>query len=144
MSLDWTVEKVPNYKTRCWVDVPKEQQNRAAGIGKRKLNSDTEALVWGTMMVDLGGITVRNIEEWCFRVEYLKRVGISWMDQFENDKVVGFWPDRQAIEDHIGLSSNVSNMTRPKWLNKIRRRLERETEQAIERQITKREKEQQA
>lgn len=140
MSLDWSIERVPNYKERCWVDIPPEEQNRMTG--EVRLDDDTNALIWGSIMVDMGSITVRNIDEWCFRIQFLRRVGIDWIQYFDdNDNIVGFYPSRCAVEDHIGLSTNVTTMTRAKWLNKIKRRLERETEQAIEAEIRKREKE---
>ena len=142
MSLDWNIERVPNYKTRCWDDVPPEQQDRAAGIGATKLNNDTNALVWGSLLIDLPAIRKNNIEEWCFRIAYLKACDISWMTYFDdNDEIKGYFPDREAVEDHIGLSTNVSTMSRAKWLNKIKRRMEKQCEQKIARELIKREKE---
>lgn len=141
MSLDYSLGNIPNFKTRCWEDVPKEQRDRAAGIGKRRMNTDTEALIWGSMLIDLGSIRKNNIEEWCFRIDVLKKCGFSWMEQFDDDEIVPFYPTREAVEEHIGLSTNVSTMTRAKWMNKIKRRLEKEAEQEINRQLTQREKE---
>ena len=139
MSLDYSIVNVPNYKTRCWVDVPEEHHRTQ---GKVRLADDTNALIWGSMMVDLPAIRMNNIEEWCFRIQYLKRVGISWIDMFdENDNVVGYFPSRESVEDHVGLSTNVSQMTRAKWLNKIKRSLEKQIEQKIQRELNNREKE---
>ena len=138
MSLDWNVSNVPNYKERCWVDVPAVNPRVS---GEVRLADDTNALIWGSMMVDLGSITVKNIEEWCFRIEVLRWLDIRWMEHFEGDTVVGYFPDRESVEDHIGLTTNVTTMTRAKWMNKIKRKIEKRAEETCKAQLKQREKE---
>lgn len=142
MSLNFELSSITNYKTRCWVDVPEEQQR--VHSGKRRLHDDTDMLIWGSLLVDLGSINVRNIEEWCFRVAILKRLDIRFAEMFNaDDKVIGVWPSRDAIEDHCGLSTNVSTLTRAKWLTKIKKRIEKEAEQSCSFELKNREKENQ-
>lgn len=128
MSLDWSVSEVANFKERCWDDVPAELQRHH---GKRKLNSDTEMCVWGAMFLGLSGIRANNVDEWIWRSEFCRRLNIGWMQQFEDDedgksRVVYCYPTAQAVTDHIGLRTNVSNESRTKWRNRIIKSLERE------------------
>ena len=66
MSLDWDVSKIDNYQevTTKIVD------------GKKKWADETNTLVWGTICgVGLHSITEKNVEEWIFRVRFLKELG---------------------------------------------------------------------
>lgn len=137
MSLDWSVENVLDFENRCYRPSPFSEDK---GHGRVVLQVDTEALVHGAMQVDIGGIRTINVNEWHFRIEYLKRVGINWLTKWDGEKSVPVWPTYDAICDHIGLRTNVATTARQKWIRKVARYLERETEEAIQREISKREK----
>ena len=126
MSLDWTVEKVKDYKTRCWRDSPMVEDE---GKGRVVLEVDTYALVWGAMKLDLGGIRRNNIDEWDFRIRFCERLNLGWATLWDGEKEIAVFPTRQQIAEHVGLGTNVSTRTRQQWIKKIARSLERETEQ---------------
>lgn len=117
MSLDWDVSKIDNYQevTTKIVD------------GKKKWADETNTLVWGTICgVGLHSITEKNVEEWIFRVRFLKELGYHWMEQFDEDhNVIGYWPDDEDIRRHIGLSTNaVPAKTRNQFYKDTARRIE--------------------
>jgi hypothetical protein len=119
MSLDWNVSAVPNHKTRCFV--PDTAPRRE---GKHRLADDTNALIWGAIALDLGSIKKKNVDEWLFRIDFCRSIDRRWIEQFEGDNVVGYYPSLDAIEDHIGLTTNVITLTRLQWVRKMARWLE--------------------
>lgn len=138
MSLDWSIDRVHNWKERCYRPSPMR-----ADKGKKRvvLEIDTEALVWGTMVVCIGQIRNSNIDEWDYRIQFLKRLGMSWSGIWDGKKDVDTFPDYDQIADHIGLSTNVIFVARQKWMKQTTRRLEREIEQLQQSQKTKRQEE---
>ena len=137
MSLDWNVGSVPNFEERCFVECVDPKKGK-----HRRLADDTNALIWGTMVVDLGSINRKNINEWVWRMNFCEMIGVSWMERFDdNDNVVGYYPPVESVEDHIGLSTNVVTLTRRKWVTKMMRSFERKVDAATNRQLRDREKE---
>lgn len=135
MSLDWKVDQIANYKVVCW----KEKDN-----GKFDLNKKTDLLIWGTMKVDLGTIRDKNIDDWLRRIEVCKMFDRPFGDEFYDDedgnhKCRPWYPDRELLELHRGLVTNVSAKTFKMWykttcenmLDEIDRRLAREKADVI-------------
>lgn len=109
MSLNWNVSKVANHDTVCFTQ-PDED-------GNREMRSLTNTLIWATIAVDLGSIKATNIDEWLFRLQGL---AIAYGDSG--------WADitRAELQAHIGLSTNVVDTTRAKFVTKIAKAIERE------------------
>lgn len=115
MSLDWSVEKIKDYKTVCWRDI---------GDGKVELRKKTDILIWATMKVDLTGITKKNINDWMRRIAVCKKLGHPFGDEFYKDangdkKCREYYPDRATLEEHIGLGTNVSTIHFTRWYKKL-------------------------
>lgn len=138
MSLDWTVDKIENYETRCWIP---STNPKYEGEKRKTLNPETEMLIWATMQIDLPAIRVQTIDEWHFRCQFLERVGISWFTEWDGDKSNACYPTYDQIADHVGLRTNVTKVSRTTWLRKILRRLEKEIDLQIEGEMVRREKE---
>jgi hypothetical protein len=72
------------------------------------------------MSVDLGSITEKNLEEWVFRLWFqrdtLRHVVI---DDEVTPEVIRGW-----LRRWIGLSTNVLNLSRQKWLARVTKILE--------------------
>jgi hypothetical protein len=100
MSLNWNVSKIHDYENVCWVK--KED-------GSEVLNGATNCLIWSTMAVGLGEISENNLEEWLWRLEFLKGVGRTEPNLCDLD----------LLEQHIGLKCNVIDEPRGKWSNRI-------------------------
>jgi hypothetical protein len=81
----------------------------------------TEALIWNMMAIDMSGISESNVDEVWFRTALLsltrRKSAVSY-----DDPVVGYVEvhfTRDDIIRHIGLSTNVSTLTRKQWLAKM-------------------------
>ena len=99
MSLDFDLSAIDNYREVCWT----YGQDDLA-----QLNSETEKIVWATMMIGLNTITEDNLDEWIFRLFIVDRV-LSGYRQIS----------RECLTKHIGLWTNVSVNTRAKFLKKM-------------------------
>ena len=98
MSLNWSITDIKN-----WEAVSMKEENGIEG-------NKTEALIWACMAVDLGSITKKDVDEFFFRVE-------TW-EKLRGSFLCDYTMTREDIERRIGLSTNVSNVTRTKWLKK--------------------------
>lgn len=116
MSLNWNISKVANHDIVCF-NYP-EGEN-----GPRQLRQTTERLIWATIVVDLGSITARNIDEWLFRLDCAARI-------YEDREGYGAIT-REDLTKHIGLSTNVTNGTRAAFLKHMNRALTRLGEDAV-------------
>lgn len=128
MSLDWSVGKVREWKTKCYTKSVDERGKEVSA-----LTNDCYSLVMGSMHLGLGSIRANNVDEWVWRIEFCRRMNLGWMSYFdesdEGDEVKSYYPSAQAVVDHIGLRTNVSNETRVKWRNRMLRSIEREVNQ---------------
>lgn len=102
MSLNFDFSKIANFET----------------LTKHPADPDryhpvTDKLIWHCLSVSLRSITEANAEEFYWRVRLLQRLDgpeLQW-----NDDVSAFIT-LQDIRDHIGLSTNVTELKRDKWL----------------------------
>ena len=127
MSLDWSIERVANYKTRCW-----KPEAEITSRAQSRLANDTNALIWGAMLLDLGSITEKNVDEWEWRIQFCKEIGENWMDPSD------YYVDRAAIVDHVGLRTNVSTKTRSQWVRRMCKKFERRADEATRRDAERR------
>jgi hypothetical protein len=105
MSLDWSIENIPDYKEVCWID--------------GKMNPVTSALVFATMGVGLGSITERNAEEFGWRLALWQRLFNPLLVEVVDDEFVAKDLTIDDVRAHVGLHTNVSDETRPRWLKRM-------------------------
>lgn len=101
MALSWNISDVKDCDSKCWIQ----------DGGSTRLNPVTEALIWLTLVVDIGEITGKNYAEFFERCH-------MW------ESVVGqLLPGRPLTladaYDHIGLSTNVSNRSKSVFNKRI-------------------------
>lgn len=120
MGLHWNVSKVANRD-----DLFEERD------GGRFMKPISEAIIWATMVYDLGEITKKNVDEWLFRSHAAARIGWFGLHE-EAGKRRPF--TRAEIERHIGLHVNVRSTTRASWLKRATTVLAEETTADIRRQ----------
>ena len=87
-------------------------------------NHVTDALVWGSMMIDIGEITEENCWEVLRRYAVWNRLGHcrvyiqSWESDYDGDL-----QERDLtiddIRSHIGLTTNVGNTSKAKFRNRV-------------------------
>ena len=88
-----------------------------------ELQSDTEwpitnALIWLTMGVDLGEITEKNIGEFYARIKLWEAIqGCMIKDDKLDDVYLSF----EDVRKRIGLTTNVSDVSRTKFINRVKR-----------------------
>jgi hypothetical protein len=108
MSLDWDITNCKN------MEALQEEENGEWAI--------TNALIWTTMHVDMGSITIKNAAEFYARTKVVE-LFTPLVSKFNNEtneseKYPIAFGD---IEKRIGLSTNVYTLSITKWLKKIER-----------------------
>lgn len=106
MALKWNVEHIKDHDTVCWIE-----EN-----GKQCVNPVTQTLIFGTMMVGLGEITDKNVDEFVARFRILEKLQGPFL--IKGDGEPWYLSDEDFIA-HIGLWCNVSNETRSRWVARI-------------------------
>ena len=102
MSLDWHVEDVDNYKERCWV---KRED------GEYVLSPMTNNLIWSAMRIGMNGITEKNWKE------FYARMLLDPDSRRRENGCLLIKPE--DVKAHIGLSTNVSSVSRTKWFKAL-------------------------
>lgn len=104
MSLNWDVTTVKNYENM------KTDEDLAV----------RDALVWLTLFVDYGH-TGADYDEFVWRVKFYEATHGAYLTKHNPD--TDKWEPRPLSVEEIrkweGLSTNVTNSTRPKFINKI-------------------------
>ena len=101
MALHWSIKRV------------KHVEEITADTDQRGI---TDAIVWASLVYDLGRVTEKNVDEWLFRQEFARRV-----DDFyplyrgaERSTLT-----RADVERRIGLETNVTTTSRVAFQKKI-------------------------
>lgn len=117
MSLNFDLTKVrERLGEERWDLITTSYETRGKPDGNQQWHPVTDALIWATMMVDLGSITEKNIDEWCFRMGLiLKLTGKAHLV----GSLGSYFISRADIENHIGLKTNVTTKSRSAFLTKI-------------------------
>jgi hypothetical protein len=113
MALYWSIACVKNRK-----EIPDDADQR--GI--------TDAIVWATLVYDLGRVTEKNVDEWPFRQEFARRVDDFYPYYRGADRST---LTRAELDRRIGLETNVVTTSRPAFQRKLIDKLVREVSTAI-------------
>ena len=133
MSLNWTLDKIADWETVCYMEAPCDIPSQFVAKGDRMLNPVTNALIWATMAVDLPGITRENAAEFFARLRFTERLDGPMLIRAEVD---GKRPEGYAafltpeeVVAHIGLTANVTAKSRAQWLKRFSMDLDRALDQ---------------
>jgi len=112
MSLNAYYDKIENYKEVCY--------RTNAETGEQEYEPVLQTLVFYSMVVDLGEITEKNIEEWSFRLWLYQRLNGPLMrakvtDDDGNESMIEYDLTEEMIRPYIGLRVNVLSTSRAKW-----------------------------
>ena len=145
MSLDWSIEKVEDWDSNCYIKIlpgdnvyshidvknsqswffEKDEMDQKTSV-KKCMNPITDLLISLTMSLDLGEIKEKNIEEWQFRIWITEQLQGSPILVSRWNAEQGIWEDSQItvsdLRNHIGLSTNVADKTRNQWITKVFKR----------------------
>lgn len=121
MSLNFDLSKVKERLGDRWNEITTSPDTLNEPEGSQKWHAVTDFLIWSTMALDLNRITEENVDEWCFRLGLLNVVTKHYRPDSFNviGGIGGFNLNRVDIENHIGLSTNVTGRSRKEWLNRI-------------------------
>ncbi len=84
-----------------------------------------DILIWGTLALDLGEITEKNIKEWAFRMGFYDAT-LGGTSYYEKNVPI------EGLKKCIGLKTNVFTTTRTKFIKKCVDRLKERCERAAE------------
>jgi hypothetical protein len=128
VSLNWTVSNIADWETVCYMEAPCDIPSQFVAKGDRMLNPVTNVLIWATIAVDLPGITRENASEFFARLRFTEQQDGPFLIRAEVD---GKRPEGEAafvtpeeVVAHIGLTANVSPLSRTKWLNKLKHQID--------------------
>jgi hypothetical protein len=101
MSLDWRIENVENYKKYCWVKCED---------GEYSLSPKTHTLIWAAMRIGMNSITEKNWKEFYARM---------LLDPSSRREEGELFIQPADVKAHIGLSTNVTSLSRTKWFKAL-------------------------
>lgn len=110
MSLDWNLTKINNNIEVCW------EKNED---GTDKLNPVTESLIWLTMGIGMGSITEDNQSDFYCRVAMYEKLFGTMLSYWKDSKKVSVPITPEDINNHIGLTTNVSKDTDASFRKRI-------------------------
>src|SRR3984893_15239144 len=117
MALHWSIARIKD-----WKEIAEDDEQRKI----------TEAIVWAALVYDLSGVTEKNVDEWLFRQEFARRVDDFYpiiRPRSQDHKRDEF--TRAELERRIGLSTNVTNASRPAFQTKLIEQVVADVNQAI-------------
>jgi hypothetical protein len=110
MSLDWNLTKIKNSDTICW---EKDENDND------KLNPVTESLIWLTMGVGYGSITEDNASDFYSRVAMYEKLFGTMLSYWKDSEKISVPITPEDVNNHIGLSTNVSKDTDASFRKRI-------------------------
>jgi hypothetical protein len=117
MALHWSIARVTD-----WKEIAEDDEQQKI----------TEAVVWAALVYDLSSITEKTIDEWLFRQEFARRVDDFYpiiRPRSRDHKRDVF--TRAELERRIGLSTNVTNTSRPAFQKRLIGKVIADINQAI-------------
>jgi hypothetical protein len=119
MALEWDITKIKNHKKVCFTETDKKDEN---GKPLVRLKPMTEALIWATIVVDLGEITEANYREFAWRLRlYSATTGHKLLWRRTKKGKREYDPSEDDVKRHIGLRCNVCDQPTTKFMTKLRR-----------------------
>jgi len=111
VALTYELGRIEDYETVCY--------NKTDVEGMLEMKIETQTIIFGTMVVDLGEITEKNYIEWWQRYN-------MWC-AIKGIKVI----DLELVKAHIGLRTNVVTLATHTWMTKRVRQFMQDTENSI-------------
>lgn len=116
MSLNFDLTAVKQRLGDRWDEITTSPDTLGAPEGEQRWHAVTDFLICTSMAVDLGEISEKNVDEWCFRLGLLR---LTTAGDFKGDVRGGlgdFKLNRNDIVNHVGMRTNVTTKTRANWL----------------------------
>jgi hypothetical protein len=101
MALHWSIQRV------------KDVEEITGDADQRGI---TDTIVWASLVYDLGRVTEKNVDEWLFRQEFVRRVD-DFYPFYRGTKRSML--TRADIKRRIGLETNVTTTSRAAFQRKL-------------------------
>ncbi len=140
MALTWDFTEVENAKELCWIDNPNPDRKEDE---KYMLNPITSALIHSSMLTGISKITKKNYKELAKRLVELEIVGMALVPYDSNTGVVSNSgeslrsPTEKEVQEHIGLTTNVTVKDTRKWKTNITRLIREQAERYMKARLNK-------
>ena len=117
MSLNWNLSKIENHEALCFEVATEDSPMRGRKAGESYLKPETDVLIWACMMVGLRGITATNWPTFWARIALWEKLYGSLLSGWDTDKGtrIDYPMTAELVRAHIGLSTNVGDVTDAKW-----------------------------
>jgi hypothetical protein len=120
MALTWDLTEIKDKDNLCF-----EERTDKEGQTGTYLAPKTEALIWGSLAVEMSEITKKNAEEFFLRLRMWETaVGNFLVSEIDGNAIKKRLITFADVVRHIGLKTNVSDKTRASFVKKIGRVLE--------------------
>lgn len=110
MSLNWDLTKIKNYEELCW------EKNEDDTV---RLNPVTDSLIWISMAIGIGKFTEEMAPEIYARISMYEKLFGAMMCKFGDNGKESVYLTPEDVNDHIGLSTNVSKDTMASFRKRI-------------------------
>lgn len=126
MSLNWNLTNVKNNNELCFVETGEVKED---GSPVKRMNPVTETIIFMTMTVDIGLITEKNYKEFFRRAFAYQSMfgGLIWQNDLKEYRLVSL----KEIREHVGLRTNVLDLSPPTWNRRFMKMVELESNAAI-------------
>lgn len=124
MSLNWELSGIQDWQNVCFEDWNVK-------TGKGTLSDVTNNLIWACLLLDMGGLKDEAAAlEMAWRFNFVKALGETYWKVWDGEEDHAWWPSADDLRRHIGLRTNVSQLSRTKFINKRVSRLKEKAERA--------------
>ena len=118
MSLDWNLKQIRDYK-KLYRKIGEGERGYSATEPTFTLRSESERIIWLTMIIGMREITEKNWEQFYNRVNFYEKNTDSHLWKKQKNKLVPMYITKDQVQKMIGLSTNASTLTKNQFIKKI-------------------------
>jgi hypothetical protein len=118
MSLDWNIKQIRDY-IKLYRKIGEGERGYSATQPTFTLRSESERIIWLTMIIGMREITEKNWEQFYNRVNFYEKNTDSHMWKKQKNKLVPMYITKDQVKKMIGLSTNASTLTKNQFIKKV-------------------------
>jgi len=118
MSLDWNLKQIRDYK-KLYRKVGKGERGYSSTEPRVTLKSETERIIWLTMIIGIREITEKNWEQFYNRTNFYEKNTDNHLWMKSRNKLVPLYITKEQVHRMIGLSTNASTLTKNQFIKKV-------------------------
>lgn len=118
MSLDWNIKQIRDY-IKLYRKIGEGERGYSATQPTFTLRSESERIIWLTMIIGMREITEKNWEQFYNRVNFYEKNTDSHMWKKQKNKLVPMYITKDQVQKMIGLSTNASTLTKNQFIKRV-------------------------